>query len=405
MKTPHTQTNHPSSVGTALPPTLIDKSSQFADLVSRLRIQPLIALDTESDSLFRYYPRVCLIQVTVFADPDNPEPQRVVDYLVDPLRLTDISALGPVLADPQIEIVMHAASNDILTLQRDFGFVFTNMFDTQLAARILGWPRVGLAAMLEEKFGVKSNKAMQRTNWGQRPLTDEQITYAQMDTHYLPALRLMLLDELQTRRRLKEAKEAFATLNQIDFAEREPNERNFWQMKGTREVPTAQTGILQALWEWREQEAQRQDRPPFKIVNDGQLIEMAIRAPQTQGNLHSIKGLSDHQLQRYGAALLRAIKEGQRRPQPEPPEYRPRPEWALDSNVLARFDALRQWRTKTATARGVDPDIVLTNETLMIIARNNPQTIEDLSAISGIGPWKVETYGAAILAQLTQLTS
>jgi ribonuclease D len=148
-----------------------------------------VALDTESDSLYRYYPKICLIQLSVGARDDNSDPTGVVDYLVDPLRLDDLAALGEVLAAPGVEVIMHAAENDMLLLYRNFGFTFPKIFDTQLAARILGWKQVGLAAILEAQFGLVSDKRMQRTNWGKRPLTAEQIAYAQMDTHYLPILR------------------------------------------------------------------------------------------------------------------------------------------------------------------------------------------------------------------------
>ena len=129
----------------------------------------------------------------------------MVDYLVDPLRLNDLSALGNLFATPDVEVVMHAAENDMLLLQRNFGFTFHRVFDTQLAARILGWKQVGLAAILEAQFGIVSDKRMQRTNWGKRPLTPEQITYAQMDTRYL-LLRELLIDELKQRKRWEEAK-------------------------------------------------------------------------------------------------------------------------------------------------------------------------------------------------------
>ena len=165
---------------------------------------------------------MCLIQITVAAEDAAALRKRddvgaVVDYLVDPLRVTRLDALGKLFADPDHEVIIHAAENDILLFQREFDFSFANVFDTQLAARILGWERAGLAAILEEQFGVVSDKRMQRTNWGKRPLTPEQIVYAQMDTHYLFALRERLVQELRARDRWEEAQEAFAELVQARF--------------------------------------------------------------------------------------------------------------------------------------------------------------------------------------------
>ena len=161
--------------------------------------EPALALDTESDSLYRYFYKVCLVQVSTIS----------TDYLVDPLRLPDISGLNDLLADPSIEKVFHAAENDVVVLKRNFGFSFAHLFDTMVAARILGLPRVSLAALLEENFAVKLDKRAQLTDWGRRPLTGEQLSYARLDTHYLMPLRDLLADELRARRRWREASEAF----------------------------------------------------------------------------------------------------------------------------------------------------------------------------------------------------
>ncbi len=378
-------------------PTLVYTDRAFALMLQHLRTQQLLALDTESDSLYRYHPRVCLIQITARAADDG---DRVADYLVDPLRLRDLSALAPLLATSTTEVILHAAENDILTLQRDFGFTFGRIFDTQLAARILGWRQVGLAAILEDKFGIVSDKRMQRTNWGQRPLTPQQIAYAQTDTHYLPALRKLQIDELQAQGRWEEAQEAFAALSQVALRKREPSVRSFWQMKATREVPRAQTGVLEALWQWREQEAQRQDRPPFKILSEPVLTTLAVEQPADRRALRSIHGLSEQQVQRHGSALLQAIAEGRKRPLPPEPEPTLRPEQLLDRRTLARYDRLRRWRTQAAEQRGVEPDIVFSNSVLLEIAQRLPQNMAELEQLAEIGPWKAKTYGPDILRLL-----
>ncbi len=248
-------------------PNLIYTQAAFAQMIEQLWTRKVVALDTESDSLFSYYPKVCLIQISTYAELEQ-DADAVIDYLIDPLRFTALDPLGQVLADPGSTVIMHAAENDIYLLQREFDFSVANLFDTQLAARILGWPHAGLAAILEEQFGVVSNKKMQRTNWGKRPLTPEQIAYAQMDTHYLLDLRKRQIQELHERERWEEAQEAFAQVTATDYRARAAAERSLWKMKEARTVPHAQTGVLEALWLWREQEAQNQDRPPFKIVNN-----------------------------------------------------------------------------------------------------------------------------------------
>lgn len=377
-------------------PTLIYTQAAFAQMMEQLWSRKTVALDTESDSLFSYYPKVCLIQVSTYANGDH-DANAVIDYLIDPLRFTELGPLGQLLADPSCTTIMHAAENDIFLLQREFDFSVANLFDTQLAARILGWPRAGLAAILEEQFGVVSNKKMQRTNWGKRPLTPEQIAYAQMDTHYLLALRERQIHELHERERWEEAQEAFEQLKATDYRARVAAERSIWQMKESRLVPHAQMGVLEAIWAWREQEAQNQDRPPFKVVNNQVLIDLALKQPTSLTQLHEIHSLSPSEIQRYGNALLQAIREGKTRPIPPLPESAPRYEQFLEKATIERFDALRTWRSKTAAARGVAPEIVLTNEVLLEIAKRQPRTLEDLQQIEAIGPWKAKTYGPELL--------
>jgi ribonuclease D len=171
-------------------------------------------------------------------------------------------------------------------------------------------------------------------------------------------------------------------------------------MKSVRDVPSEQLNVLEALWQWREAEARYQNRPPFKIVGDTALIEMAKQLPADQNALRHIPDLGGSQLERYGAVLLRTLQEGQRRSQPHPPEYEARPELMLDRAAIARFDALRKWRSETARERDVQPDIVLPNSTLLTIAQRNPSDEAELAEIPELGEWKVQTYGPHILATL-----
>ncbi len=382
--------------------SLVYSPKSLHRLADFLRRQPRFALDTESNSLYSYHGSVGLIQSSAYA-PDAAG--GVVDYLVDPLRLEHLAPLGEVFADPSVEVVMHAADNDILILHRSHGLTFGRVFDTQLAARILGWKQVGLAAILEKHFGIVSNKKMQRTDWGKRPLTPQQIAYAQMDTHYLLPLRDLLVEELKQKGRWEEAQDAFAALTAVDPAERAPDERTFWQMRSVREVPREQHAVLAALWQWREQEASAADRPPFKVVNDAVLIELAKRQPDSLEAMEETPDLSALQIKRYGVGMLQAIREGQRQPMPPLPNGEGRLEHLLDKPGLLRYDALRRWRTETARARGVDADIVMPNSTLLAIAQQNPSTLQHLAALKELTPWKVKHYGAQILGVLSDVAA
>ena len=371
-------------------------------MMAFLQDQPLIAVDTESDSLYRYHPRVCLIQISACvgsADglPTPADPIPTVDYLLDPLKFHRLLPLGELLADPAVEVIFHAAENDVRLLERDFHFRCANVYDTQLAARILGRNGVGLAAILQDEFGVISDKSMQRTDWGRRPLTAQQMTYAQIDTHYLPVIRQRQMVKLKEADRWEEAQEGFAALAALRYEE-PTQERTFWRMKQTREIEREDLGLLEELWSWREITAERTDRPPFKVLADTVLGELAQRKPSSLAELSEINGFNDRQVSRLGQEVLEAVRLGQTRPTPTFPEPSVRPEQLLSNKERARYDALRQWRTEVSTERGVDPDIVFNNDTLLQIATKQPNSIEALREIAAIGPWKAGAYGAAVLA-------
>ncbi len=371
------------------PPFLIHTSEQLAALLRRLKDEPVVAVDTESNSLYAYFYRVCLIQVSIPG----------ADYLIDPLAPDlDVAPLGELFSDPAVEKVFHAADNDILVLQRDYNFCFVRCFDTMLAARILGWRQVGLAAILAERFHVQLDKSLQRTDWGRRPLTREQMAYARLDTHYLLPLRDLLLTELRARDRLDEAREAFAALENITWVEKSFEPEGFWRINGARDLSPRALAVLRELYLFRDAEARRQNWPPFKIATDQALINLAMIQPQDSNALSRVPRLGLSQVRRWGKGFLAAIERGRAAPPPSPPNRQmshngSRP----DEATMACFDALRAWRTKKARERGVEPDVVASNEALMILARLCPRTPEELSRAGVWGPWKQRTYGPDIL--------
>lgn len=364
------------------PPILVDSPQVFNQMVVTLAGEQAIALDTESDSLYRYFYKVCLIQIST----------RRNDYLVDPLRLSDLTPLAACLADPGIEKIFHAAENDILLLKRDFGFAFANVFDTMLAARILGWPQVGLASLLQQHFGVTLDKRAQLTDWGRRPLSATQLSYARLDSHYLFDLRDLLVKELRTRRRWREAEEAFKVLPSITYSEKPFDPEGFWRLRGARTLQPSELVVLRELYLWRDEQARRLNRPPFKVLSDDVLVQLSQCQPRRLEELP----LNSRQVASYGRALLAAIARGRVAPPPSPPRPGPgngRP----DPVVQARFDRLRAWRTQRARQRGVDADIVLTNDVLMAIARSAPVTLEELASLGVMGEWKIQEYGPDLL--------
>ena len=179
---------------TAPPPyTLISTDQAFHSMLERLGSVRRLAIDIEADSLYHYYEKVCLIQIST--DDDT--------YIVDPLAVENIREMAPIMCNPAVEKVFHAAGYDVHCLRRDYGFAFVNIFDTHVAAQLLGYEFLGLGAMMETILGVYHSKRRQRDDWSHRPLVPEQLEYAAMDTHHLLRLRDALETELLQKGRLE----------------------------------------------------------------------------------------------------------------------------------------------------------------------------------------------------------
>lgn len=378
-----------------LPPILVSDSQGLQTLLERARQEPVVAVDTESNSLYAYHYQICLIQISL---PDS-------DYVVDPLAC-DVSPLGELFANPEQQKVFHAAENDILGLKRDFGFQFANLFDTMLAARILGWPRAGLAAILAERFGVQLDKRLQRADWGRRPLRPDELAYAQLDTHYLLPLREQQVVALQTLGRWQEAQERFEQLTRLKWVAKSFDENGFWRINGAQRLSDRELAVLRELFLFREQQAQQENRPPFKVLSNKALITLSQRQPTNQRALWRLPGLTRTQIRRYGRGIVVAVTRGQQAPSPERPAARsPNHQDRPSPLILARYNALRQWRRQVARQRGVEVDVILNNDVLMAIARHGPNSLDELTTLELLGPWQLQEYGEVILRVLASTPS
>ncbi len=283
-------------------------------------------------------------------------------------------------------------------LKRDADLIFRNLFDTMWAARILGWKQVGLAPILEEHYGVKLDKRWQRYNWGRRPFDPAALAYARLDTHYLLGLRDIQARELEERGRMEEAREVFDLVAAVPPAIRNFHADDFWRVKGAWDLHPRNRAILRDLYVYREAEARKRDWPPFKVMGDRTLVAIAQAKPHAIGQLAHLDGMTPLQIQRYGHGVIEAVEHGSSAPIPQPPPSSP-----PDYGALARYEKLRAWRKQVAAARGVDPDVVVSNATLMAIAqraRRPLRSVRDLEGIEGLGPWRLRTYGQDLLEAL-----
>ena len=365
----------------------ITKPSGLKRLARILSDQPILAVDTESNSLFAYHEQVCLIQFST----------RDADYLVDPLALADLSLLKPIFADRHIHKVFHAAEYDLLCMKRDFGFVFTNLFDTMLAARILGRKEVGLGSILETDFNLQVDKRHQRANWGQRPLPDYLLDYARQDTHYLIPLQQMFERQLDEKGLLPLAQEDFNRLCRVE-ANPENGKTDCWRVNGVHQLSPQQIAVLQELCLYRDEVARIRNRPLFKVISDSTLVAIAGTCPRNENELKALPGMTHHQLNRHAKALLQAVQRGLKAKPIHPPRnIRP------DDRYLARVEALKQWRKQKARELEVESDIVLPRDLLHQLASRNPLEPKALADCLSDVPWRRERYGDEILKVLGKL--
>jgi ribonuclease D len=325
-------------------PVWVDTPVALEALATDLNQQYRIAVDTESNSLHAYRERLCLLQFST----------EEADYLVDTLALEDLVPLESAFATPKIEKIFHAVEYDVLCLQRDFGIVCNNVFDTMVAARTLGYPAVGLGNLLAAKFGVVVNKRFQKADWARRPLPRDMLDYARLDTHYLIPLRDMLANELIEKGLTPFATEDFARLGTVQPNNHKAHRPAWERISGVQNLSESQIAMLDQLCQWREKTAERLDRPPFKVMSDDKLLALATNAPANRAGLAET-GLTNLQVERFGAGVLQAIRQGE---DAEPIRYQhnhSRP----PETILRRLERFKEWRKKESRRHGRESDIVL----------------------------------------------
>lgn len=365
----------------------IDQPQQLRQAAGELTAQDVLAVDTESNSLYAYREHVCLIQ---FSSPHK-------DYLIDAMVLPDLSPLEDIFRTNRILKVFHAAEYDLICLFRDYGFRFNYLFDTMIAARILGYDKIGLGSLLEQFFDIQMNKKYQRANWGKRPLKTEMLDYARLDSHYLIPLQEHLRKELVNAGLWDLALEDFQRLTQGIEDTTESHEGDFWKLHGARDLSPEQAAILKSLYEFRESIAESQNRPPFKVISNQALVEMAKTPPKGHKDLLKLNALHERQVNRYGRGLLGAVQQGKQAPPVHPPNNN-RPH----NSVLKRIDALRDWRKHTGQSLGVPSDVVLPRDVLNRIAWADPDSMQALEAQMQDVPYRFNRFGEQILTRINR---
>lgn len=386
--------------GGTKPPLYVDTDPELVRLAHRLLGEAAIAVDTESNPLFAYRERLCLIQISTPLE----------DCIVDPLAGIDLDPLVPVFADPGILKIFHDAEFDVLMLKRSHAFEIGAIFDTKVAVASLGYPTVGLAPLLKTFYGVLLDKKLQRSDWGKRPLTDQQLEYASKDTRYLLPLAEKLRKELHEKGVLNclEVAAECRRLAGLIPEVRVFNPDEFMKIKGADDLNGTQRRVLRELFVMRHEIADRLDRPAFKVLANEVLLRLARAQPQSEEDLRRQKIFSHRVREQHGAEVLATVRRAVRLA-PLDEAKLPRAPGDIGSRLndeqRATYDALRVWRKAAAASRGTDASLVLLRRTMFELSRlrPRPQNLDDLAASGLLEPWRVRHHGAGILRALNEV--
>lgn len=372
------------------PYTVVTTSECFESMMELLLPAPRLAIDIEADSLYHYFEKVCLIQISTDSET----------FILDPLVVPKISELAPVMADASVEKVFHAASYDVFCLHRDYGFIFRNLFDTHVAAQLLGYEFLGLGALMEQLLGIYHSKRRQRDDWSHRPLASEQLEYAAMDTHHLLRLRDELESQLREKGRLSWAQEEFEMAANAERHEKEFDTEGFRRIKGNRDLSLQDQVVLRALYLLRDNIARKLDVPPFKVMNNSVLIELVSRPPASPREMFNRPGISYRVARRFTADILRTIAEA-RRQDPSFLEIPARNNWKPPSRAIKqRIEALRRWRQEKARQLNLHVGVVFPANVLENLAMAPPADLGELANLPGMRLWRIREFGLELIELL-----
>lgn len=332
---------------------MITTSSELAGLLDEMASDgpPYPGIDLEADNLHRYAEQLCLIQIT----------DGSVMELVDPLEVEDLSPLKDFLAETPVW--MHGADFDMTLLKREFGVLPRFIFDTQIAARLLGVRRFSYANLVEQYFDVKLCKSSQKENWGQRPLPERMCEYAMNDVRYLLPLAAKLEEELRAKERFDWFEESCRAAS-LRVLERDDEREEPWRIRGSGRLDRRALNYLKALWGWRDDEARSWDRPPFMVVRNQSLISWSEVLASGKTELDLPRNVRGQRAKRLRAAVDKAANT----PQGEWPERRKGSGRRWDQGQEKRYEVLAAKRDKAAARLDLEPSVIAPRATLEQIA-------------------------------------
>ena len=388
------------------PETLPDRGYRYvttpeelAECVADLEGTTVLAADIEGDSFFSYREKTCLLQMTGDSG---------MDWVVDPLLLPDIEPLRRVMEDRSVVKIFHGADYDVVSLKRDHGFAIGPLFDTMIAAQATGHDRFGLSDLVKLYFGDVLQKKYQRHDWSRRPLLKEHLEYARLDSHYLPRLREILLEQGEAAGRLEMMEEEFGLLELREWTGRPFDPDDCLKVKGSNKLDEGQQRVLRALFTLRNGIAEKKDRPAFKVWGNDALLRLARTQPSSKGELVEALGPKNHIIRRYADDVLAAIARGKKdktripgKKVVEPSEKNLRvPPYMREDEPL--FTYLKKWRNSYAKRDAVAPSMIVNNTVLKLIASLKPSDVAELEKIDDMRNWQRAEFGELLVAQVAK---
>ncbi len=381
---------------------LIQTLSDLRSFSKRLAEEEVVAVDIEADSLHRYSPKVCLVQVSA-----NRQ-----SFIVDPLATGNLDAFRPVFANHKIKKIFHGADYDIRSLFRDFAIKTNNIFDTMIASQFLGEKDVGLAAVVKKRFGIVLNKQYQRANWSRRPLSPSMLLYAAHDTAFLIQLYWELERELKAKQRLGWVEEECELLSaECTQANKTgpvpgtggtnpPTPDLFKRFKGARKMQPRELAVLENLLQFREKIAVQKDKPPFRIFRNHVIKDLVAAKPADGAALNKVSSMPADFMKRYAKGALKAIRRGLDQPEDSLPSFPKAKRPSRDPEKTARLKRLKAWRESKAHELEMALGLVCNNALLGTLAEANPKTPDNLEAIPKMKKWQRAVLGKELIRVL-----
>ncbi len=370
-------------------PLYLDSTESAERFLASIANAKSVAIDTEGASFHRYVDRIYLLQLSTQSR----------HAIIDPLRVGAPSALGALLESRDVEVVFHDADYDLRLLHQDYGWRVANIFDTRIAAQLLGIKAFGLAALLQSFFDVHLDKKHQRADWSMRPLPPAMLEYASQDTMHLLPLRERLRAALESKQRWSWAREEFDRLEGTRWTEEHGNDA-FLRLKGARELDRRELALLRELVAWRDGVARSLDRSTFRVAGNEVLLALAHSTAGAPPDLEHTKGLSRSIVQRFGTGIREAIERGHEVPEADLPRFPRGARWSRDPDYEDRVARVKHVRDRVAADLELDPGVLCPRERLEAVARRNPATIDELAEIPELRRWQVEVLGERFVSAL-----